>query len=111
MAQAVALHRGIRGMTIKSKKLPKGIAVLHNEQLNKGTAFTEEERDALQVVVEHRQGTGSQLRVLTLEQSGVHVDRETLQVALHRVEAPAVAGGGGPQGERGDEDGQCNQGA
>ena len=34
-------------MSTKSKKLPKGIALLHNEQLNKGTAFTEEERRTL----------------------------------------------------------------
>jgi malate dehydrogenase (oxaloacetate-decarboxylating)(NADP+) len=36
-------------MRSKSKKLPKGIELLHNEQLNKGTAFTEEERDALKL--------------------------------------------------------------
>jgi malate dehydrogenase (oxaloacetate-decarboxylating)(NADP+) len=36
-------------MTPKSKKLPKGIDILHNERLNKGTAFTEEERDALKL--------------------------------------------------------------
>ena len=36
-------------MTPKSKKLPKGIDILHDEQLNKGTAFTEEERDALKL--------------------------------------------------------------
>ncbi len=36
-------------MTPKSKKLPKGIDILHDERLNKGTAFTDEERDALKL--------------------------------------------------------------
>jgi len=36
-------------MTGKPKKFPKGIDVLHDERLNKGIAFTEEERDALKL--------------------------------------------------------------
>jgi len=36
-------------MTGRPKKFPKGIDVLHDERLNKGIAFTEEERDALKL--------------------------------------------------------------
>ena len=36
-------------MTPTSKKRPKGIDLLRDERLNKGTAFTEEERDALKL--------------------------------------------------------------
>ena len=36
-------------MTGRPKKFPKGVDVLHDERLNKGIAFTEEERDALKL--------------------------------------------------------------
>ncbi|MBE0593275.1 MAG: NAD-dependent malic enzyme [Gemmatimonadales bacterium] len=36
-------------MTARPKKFPKGIDILHDERLNKGIAFTEEERDALKL--------------------------------------------------------------
>jgi malate dehydrogenase (oxaloacetate-decarboxylating)(NADP+) len=36
-------------MNARPKKFPKGIDILHDERLNKGIAFTEEERDALKL--------------------------------------------------------------
>jgi malate dehydrogenase (oxaloacetate-decarboxylating)(NADP+) len=36
-------------MTGRPKKFPKGIDILHDERLNKGIAFTEEERDTLKL--------------------------------------------------------------
>jgi malate dehydrogenase (oxaloacetate-decarboxylating)(NADP+) len=35
------------GARTRAKGFPRGAELLHNKLLNKGTAFTEEERDAL----------------------------------------------------------------
>jgi malate dehydrogenase (oxaloacetate-decarboxylating)(NADP+) len=34
-------------MTMMDEKFPRGLELLHNPTLNKGTAFTDAERDAL----------------------------------------------------------------